>query len=85
MEINIRLATSEDVEKIIHLICETYGDLIEFNKSRFEHLVNANFAVIAEDTSTEDNRIVGRILFIAKENPKLGVGEFEGGRSIRRV
>ncbi len=75
MTIKTRLAILEDVGKLTDYIHTQDGDPIKFLKERLPFYIKANFIVLAED---ENKKIVGRLLFQAKENPLMGVGEFEG-------
>jgi ribosomal protein S18 acetylase RimI-like enzyme len=74
MSIKARLATLEDVERLTDYIHTQDGEPIKFLKERLLFYIKSNFVVLVE----EDKKIVGRLLFQAKENPMLGVGEFEG-------
>ncbi|GBE20425.1 MAG TPA: GNAT family N-acetyltransferase [Candidatus Pacearchaeota archaeon] len=75
MEFKARLARDEDVPKLVKIIHEEYGDDIEFMKNRLSYSIKNNFVCIVEDLSNGD--IAGRLIFQAKENPFLGVGELE--------
>jgi ribosomal protein S18 acetylase RimI-like enzyme len=75
MNSNIRLATPADIDRLTDFINQTCGDPKEWLRGRLEYMIKDHFVVLAETSTTE---ITGRMFFYAKENPLLGVGEFEG-------
>ena len=75
MNINVRLATLEDVSKLADHVVKYFQDPRDFCRTRIWYSIKNNFIVLAEDL--DNNEVAGKLIFQAKENPKLGVGEFE--------
>ena len=76
MNLKTRLATTQDVERLAQIIHNEYQDPLNFVRKRVAYYIDNHFMPIVEDT--DKNQIAARLFFQAKENPLLGVGEFEG-------
>jgi len=76
MNINLRLAVTGDVKRLTDHVVKFYQDPEEFCRMRIAYSIQNNFIVLAEDLNVP-NSVAGKLIFQAKENPKLGVGEFE--------
>jgi len=75
MNINIRLANLRDITRLTDHIVKYFKDPRDFCRTRIAYSIRNNFIVLAEDLDNKE--IAGKLIFQAKENPKLGVGEFE--------
>lgn len=73
MVLEICLATEKDIEPLKEYFRNTVNDPSEFVDNRIKYYLKNHFVSLAKD----DEKIVGHLFFQAKENPLLGVGEFE--------
>jgi len=70
----IRLATLEDLSELLDHF-ETWDEYPEgWGTKKFEYLITEGGFILL----SQEDEIAGHLIFEVKENPKLGVGEFQG-------
>jgi len=72
MSIEIRKAKPEESKTLADYVHQVHGDNYEFAKARLDYLIAQNFVIIAIDT--ENQKIIGRAMFEAIEEPRFGAG-----------
>jgi len=80
MSIEVRIATLGDVQNLTKRETEHSDIPREYCRNRMRYSIQNGFITLAEELaedSAKDSKIVGKLIFQAKENPIHGVGEFE--------
>lgn len=72
----ICLAGKKDTIQLRDYFKKTVNDPKKFVANRIIYYLKNHFIVLAKDKEKQD-KIIGHLFFQAKENPRLGVGEFE--------
>ncbi len=73
MEIKFSLAKKTEILRLLKFFKENDKVENKFIKNRIEYYIKNHFIALAK----KDKKIIGHLFFQGKENPRLGVGEFE--------